>query len=81
MSSYILLGAMLIAIVKWFKANDLQNRVMSISLCLSSAFLLMRIYFYRSDSSISGFEVIFIYAIWLVAYIAIYLKDHGQHDE
>lgn len=81
MSSFILLGATLIAIVKWFKSNDLQNRVMAISLCLSSIFLLIRTYFYRPEASISGYEVIFLYVIWLVAYIVIHLKDFGHHDE
>ncbi len=81
MSSFILLGATLIATVKWFKSNDLQNRVMAIALCLSSIFLLIRTYFYRPGASISGYEVIFIYVIWLVAYIVIHLKDFGHHDE
>lgn len=81
MNSYILLGAMLIAMVKWFKSNDLQNRVVAISLCISSVFLLVRVYFYRANSSISGYEVILLYLIWLIAFVVIHLKDFGHDDE
>ncbi len=81
MNTFILLGAALIALVKWYKSNDLQNRVMAIALCLSSLFLLMRTYFYRPDSSVSGYEVIFIYLIWLIAYVVTHFKDFGHDDE
>lgn len=81
MSGFILLGVLFIAIVKWYKSHDLQNRIVAIALTISSVFLMIRTYFYHPTNKYVGYEVIFVYLIWLISYVVINSKDYKQDDE